>query len=95
MSDIHIERSHSFDFETARAKAKEWLSHANQEYGLAVDYQEGEGQDVATVSKAGVDAKAILTADKIVFEATLGFLAKPLKGAIASSIEKGLDKYLA
>lgn len=93
MSDIHIERNHSFDFETARSKAKEWLNHANQEFGLSVDYQEGNGQDVATIKKSGVEAKATLTADKVVFEATLGFLAKPLKGAITSGIEDGLGKY--
>lgn len=95
MSDIHIERNHSFDFATARTKAKEWLNHANQEFGLNVDYQEGDNQDVATIKKSGVEARATLTADKIVFEATLGFLAKPLKGAIASGIESGLGKYFA
>lgn len=86
MSDIRIERNHSFDFETARTKAKEWLNHANQEFGLSVDYQEGNEQDIATIKKSGVEAKATLTADKLVFEATLGFLAKPLKGAITSGL---------
>lgn len=93
MSDIHIERNHSFDLQTARTKAKQWLSDANQELGLDISYQEGELQDVATIKKSGVDAKAVLTADKIVFEATLGFLAKPFKSAISSGIQNGLDKY--
>lgn len=95
MPDIQIEREHSFDFATARGYAKEWLQKANEEFGLSVDYQEGEGQDVATIKKAGVDARAILTADKVRFEAELAFLAKPLKGTIVSGIEKGLDDFFS
>lgn len=95
MSDIHIERNHNFDFQTARTKAKDWLAHANQEFGLSVDYQEGDGCDIATIKKSGVEAKATLTADKIVFEATLGFLGKPFKSVITSGIENGLSKYFA
>lgn len=43
--------------------------------------------------KAGVDAKATLTADKVVFEADLAFLAKPLKSVITQGIDEGLQKY--
>lgn len=95
MSDIRIEKAHSFDFTTARTKAKEWLGEANQKFGLDVQYHEGETQDTATVSKAGVNAKAVLDAEKLVFEAELAFLAKPLKEPIANGIQQGLDKYFA
>lgn len=95
MSDIHIERNHSFNFETARTQAKKWLESANQEFGLDVTYSEGADQDTATIKKAGVEAVATLTADKVVFDAKLAFLAKPLKGAIQSGIEEGLKKYFA
>ncbi len=30
MSDIRIEKTHNFDFATARAKAKQWLDEAEQ-----------------------------------------------------------------
>lgn len=93
MADIHIERNHSFDFETARTKARKWLEEANNRLGLEVNYIEGETQDIATIKKAGVNAKAVLDKDKIVFEAELAFLAKPLKGAISSGIQEGLGKY--
>lgn len=95
MSDIRLEKAHSFDFETARTKAKEWLAEANERLGLDVQYQEGETQDTATISKAGVNAKATLDASKIVFEAELAFLAKALKAPIANGIQEGLDKYFA
>lgn len=93
MSDIYIERSHSFDFATARGYAKEWLQKANDKMNLAIEYQEGETQDVAKIKKSGVDATATLTADKIIFEANLSLLAKPLKGMIESGVQDGLDKF--
>ena len=49
--------------------------------------------DTASISKAGVDAKAVLDAQKITFEASLGFFAKPLKGMIRDGINQGLQKY--
>ncbi len=93
MSDIHIERSHNFDFETARTKAKAWLEKAQSQFGLEVDYQEGANADTARVKKSGVEATATLTADKLVFDAKLGFLAKAFKGQIESGIKDGLDKH--
>lgn len=95
MADIHLERHHNFDFETARARAKKWLDEANRHFGLDVKYTEGGEKDTATIKKAGVDAKATLDKDKIVFEADLAFLAKPMKGAITSGIQQGLAKYFA
>ena len=93
MADIHIEKNHNFDFQTARNKAKAWLQAAQAQFGLTAEYQEGEEQDTASIKKAGVDGRAVLTADKIVFEADLAFLAKPLKGMIKEGIEQGLDTY--
>ncbi|WP_066802410.1 polyhydroxyalkanoic acid system family protein [Moraxella oblonga] len=95
MSDIRLEKAHNFDFATARTKAKEWLAEANERFGLDVQYQEGETADTATISKAGVNAKAVLDAQKVVFEAELAFLAKPLKTPITNGIQQGLDKYFA
>lgn len=95
MSDIRIERAHNFDLETARQKAKQWLLEANQKFGLDIDYQEGASEDVATIKKAGVNAKATLNADKIAFSADLAFLAKPLKGPIQAQIQEGLDRFFA
>lgn len=93
MSDIHIERNHNFDFETARSKAKALLNQAQSQLGVDIDYQEGEKMDKATVKRSGVEAVATLTADKIVFDAKLGFLAKAFKGQIVSGINDGLDKH--
>ncbi len=93
MSDIRIEQTHNFDFATARDRAKQWLDEAEQQFGLKATYTEGESMDTASISKAGVDAKAVLDAQKITFEASLGFFAKPLKGVIHDGINEGLQKY--
>lgn len=95
MSDIYIEKNHPFDFHTARAQAKKWLAQAEQQFGLTAQYHEGEDIDTASISKAGVDAKATLTADKIVFEAKLGLFAKPLKGMIDAGIKEGLAGFFS
>ncbi len=95
MADIELEKEHSFDFETAREKAKSWLEKLNEKYGLNVEYTEGEGQDMAQIKQSGVNARAYLDAEKLRFEADLSFIAKPLKGKITGMVQDGLDKYLS
>lgn len=95
MSDIYIEKSHTLGLQTARTHAQKWLDEAKSQFGIEVTYTQGDTQDTATITKAGVDAKATLTEHTIVFEATLAFLAKPLKGAISSGIQEGLNKYFS
>lgn len=93
MSDIHIEHQHPFDFITARTQAKKWLEEVNRQFDLNIDYQEGDQQDTATLKKSGVSATAVLTADKLVFDASLGLLAKPFKSQIVSGVQDNLKKY--
>lgn len=95
MADLHIEKQHSFDFETARTQAKKWLAEAQDSLGIEAQYQEGADCDSVSIKKAGVDGRATLYADKVVFEADLNFLAKPLKGVISNGIQEGLDKFFA
>lgn len=95
MADIEIEKEHSLEFSTAREQAKKWLESAKEKFGLEANYVEGDNADTATIRRKGIDGKATLTADKIQFEATLGFLAKPLKGKIKEALESGLSKYFS
>lgn len=95
MSDIRIEQTHGMDFDTARSTAKSWLARAKDELGVNIDYQEGTGKDTAFVKKSGVEATATLDGEKVVFEAKLGFLARPFKDKIASEVEKGLKKHFS
>ncbi|MDO5652454.1 MAG: polyhydroxyalkanoic acid system family protein [Moraxella sp.] len=93
MSDIYLEKPHNFDFETARSQAKKWLEEAQSQLGVTADYVQGVDKDTVSIQKMGVDGRASLTADKVVFEADLAFLAKPLKGVIADGIQEGLDRF--
>lgn len=95
MADIRIEKQHNFDFETARGYARKWLEEAMTSLGVEADYQEGEQEDTVAISKAGVDGRATLDAQKIVVEVDLNFLAKPLRGVISTGIQEGLDKYFS
>lgn len=95
MPDIRIEKNHSFDFATARTQAKKWLEEAKSAFGVDATYQEGEQIDTVAIKKSGIDGRAFLSADKIIFEADLAFLAKPLKSVISSGIQEGLNKYFS
>ncbi|WP_019672109.1 polyhydroxyalkanoic acid system family protein [Psychrobacter lutiphocae] len=93
MADIEIEKEHNFDFNTAREQAKKWLESAKDKFGIEANYIEGDNEDQVTITRKGIDGKATLDANKIRFEATLGFLAKPLKGKIKEALDSGLSKY--
>ncbi|STZ63884.1 putative polyhydroxyalkanoic acid system protein [Moraxella lacunata] len=95
MSDLRIEKRHNFDLVTARTKAKAWLEEAKQEFDFEATYQEGADSDTVSITKSGVDGRAFLDSDKVIFEADLNFLAKPFKGVISSGIQEGLDKFFA
>ena len=93
MADIEIERQHNMDLATARHQAKQWLKQAWDEYGLDVDYVEGDSQDTASISRSGIAGHAVLDEQKIRFKAELGFAAKLLKGKIKQELENGLDEF--
>ena len=95
MADIEIEKEHSLDFNTAREQAKKWLESAKDKFGIEANYVEGETEDNVTITRKGIDGKATLDANKIRFEATLGFLAKPVKGKIKDALDSGLSKYFS
>ncbi|MDO4450079.1 MAG: polyhydroxyalkanoic acid system family protein [Moraxella sp.] len=95
MPDLRIEKSHQFDFMTARTQAKKWLEEAKREFDFEATYQEGVDTDTVSITKSGVNGRAILDSKKVVFEADLNFLAKPFKGVISSGIQEGLDKFFA
>ncbi|ANB91305.1 polyhydroxyalkanoic acid system protein [Moraxella ovis] len=95
MPGIRIEKRHNFDLETARTQAKKWLEEAKATFGVDATYEQGIDTDTVAIKKSGVDGRAFLDADKVIFEADLAFLAKPLKGVISSGIQEGLDRYFA
>ncbi|MDH6592379.1 putative polyhydroxyalkanoate system protein [Variovorax sp. TBS-050B] len=94
MPDIHIERNHDLGIARARQVARRWLRQVEQDYGLAFTYTEGETQDVAQFSRAGIDGKVEVTADRLRLEATLGFLFASFGAQIEQKISGKLDALL-
>lgn len=95
MADIEIEKEHNLEFSKAREQAKKWLESSKEKFGLDATYVEGENEDNVTISRKGIDGKATLDANKLRFEAKLGFLAKPLKSKIKDVLESGISKYFS
>lgn len=95
MVDIRIEKRHGMTLDEARQRARAWLSETQKTLNLDATYQEGQDTDQASIKALGVDGRAFLDADKLIFEADLAFLARPLKGKISQGIQEGLDRYFA
>ena len=94
MPDIHIERNHTLGLSGAREVARQWVRQAEQDYGLACSYAEGETCDVAQFARAGVDGNVEVTADTFKLNATLGFLYGSFSGQIEQRLQQNLDALL-
>lgn len=91
MPDIHIERQHTLGLAAARGIARQWVRQAEQEYGMACSYDEGEHGDTAHFSRAGIEGSCEVTADAISFRATLGFLYSSFSEQIEQRLTKSLE----
>ena len=94
MPEIHIERQHTLGLAAARGIARQWVQQAEQEYGLECSYAEDPRCDVARFARAGIDGTMEVTADSIVFHATLGFLYGSFSEQIEQRLTQNLDAML-
>ncbi len=92
--DIHIERSHQLGLEAARAIARKWVGQAEQDYGLACSYEEGQTRDIGRFSRAGIDGSVEVSADSFTLRATLGGLFGGFSGQIEERLRQKLDNLL-
>jgi putative polyhydroxyalkanoate system protein len=92
--EIHIERQHALGLAAARGIAREWVQQAEQAYGLECSYAEDPVCDVARFARAGIDGTMQVTADTIVFHATLGFLYGSFSEQIEQQLTQNLDAML-
>ena len=95
MPDIHIERSHALGMARAREVAQQWVAQVEQDYGLACQYDAGDGCDLVQFSGAGVGGTVEVTADSFELNAQLGFLFSGFSDAIEQKLERNLDALLA
>ena len=95
MADIHIERKHALAFAQARKAAFQWAEKAEEKFDMECTYEEGEGEDVLTFTRSGVNGTLVVTKDQFVLNAKLGFLLGAFKESIEGEIVKNFDTLLA
>jgi putative polyhydroxyalkanoate system protein len=95
MADIHIQRKHQLGLKGARKIAWQWAEQAEDEFGMACTYEEGEDSDEVAFSRSGVNGSLLVTADHFELDAKLGFLLGAFRERIESEIVKNLDQLLA
>ena len=94
MADIHIERKHALPFTQARKAAFQWAEKAEEKFDMECTYEEGEGEDVLTFTRSGVNGTLLVTKDQFVLNAKLGFLLGAFKESIEGEIVKNFDTLL-
>lgn len=94
MPDIHIERSHTLGMERAREVAHQWVAQAEQDYGLACQYDAGDACDRVEFTGAGVGGTVEVTADSFALHAQLGFLLGSFSELIEQKVARNLDELL-
>lgn len=95
MSHIHIQRKHPFSFTEARDIAFAWAEQAENEFGMACTYEEGDAEDVVTFTRSGVNGTLKVCGQQFELDAKLGFLLGAFKDKIEGEIVKNLDHLLA
>lgn len=95
MSDIHIHRPHHFGLPAARKIAFAWAEQAEQEFGMACTYAEGDDADEVSFTRSGVSGTLTVTAQDFELHAKLGFLLGSFKHRIEAEIVKNLDTLMA
>jgi putative polyhydroxyalkanoate system protein len=93
--DIHIERSHALGMERARELVRQWVAQAEQDYGLACQYEPGETRDRVQFSGIGVGGTVEVTAESFSVQAHLGFLLGSFSALIEQRVARNLDELLA
>lgn len=95
MADIHILRPHHFSLMEARDIAFSWAEQAENEFGMACTYEEGEDEDLVTFTRSGVSGTLRVCGERFELDAKLGFLLGAFKERIESEVVKNLDDLMA
>jgi putative polyhydroxyalkanoate system protein len=95
MPDIHLSRDHHLTFTQARDIAFAWAEQAENEFGMACTYQEGDDEDIVTFTRSGVNGTLKVCGQRFELDAKLGFLLGAFKDKIEGEIVKNLDELLA
>jgi putative polyhydroxyalkanoate system protein len=95
MADIHILRNHHFSLSEARDIAFSWAEQAENDFGMACTYEEGDDEDLVTFTRSGVNGTLRVCGERFELDAKLGFLLGAFKERIESEVVKNLDDLMA
>ncbi len=94
MPELNIERTHTLGLARARAMAERWREQAEQEWGMACEYEPGEFEDRMRFARSGVSGELRVSEHRFDLQIKLGFLLGAYSGKIEEKIKANLDALL-
>jgi len=90
MSDITFVRRHDLPLATARALVQKIADDLAAEHHLKSEWH----ASTLRFERTGIHGQIHVAPSKVRLDVNLGFLFKPLKGALVHRIEREFDKYI-
>ena len=90
MPELKIEREHTLGLAGARSVAERWREQAEQDWGMACEFEPGDAMDRMRFARSGVSGELTVTDTRFDLELKLGFLF----GAYADKIEQKITANL-
>jgi len=89
MSVIRISRSHSLDYDHAKASAEQVVVDLAERFGVKYHWEE------ETVRFKGAGAKGYMSVlpNKVDLKMELGFMLRPFRSKIENAISRNLDEF--
>ncbi|PIT81401.1 polyhydroxyalkanoic acid system family protein [Limnohabitans sp. 15K] len=94
MPDLNIERKHTLGLDGARLVAQRWREQAEQEWGMACEFEHGESEDRMRFERSGVSGLLTVTENRFDLQIKLGFLLGAYSSKIEEKIQANLDALL-
>ena len=94
MPDIHLIRPHTLGLSEARRLSAQWVTDAQQRFGLQCAVETGDEGDTVQFSRSGVSGEMRVRADAFELHAKLGFLLGSFAATIEAEIARKLDALL-
>lgn len=74
--------------------AERWREQAEQEWGMACEFEPGESEDRMRFARSGVSGELLVTDTRFDLQLKLGFLLGAYSGKIEEKITANLDALL-
>jgi putative polyhydroxyalkanoate system protein len=94
MPELKIERTHTLGLAGARAVAARWRAQAEQDWGMACEYESGESEDRMHFARSGVSGELTVCEDRFDLQIKLGFLLGAYSRKIEEKVQANLDALL-